>query len=398
MRILYVTNGFPFPLTSGYLRHYFLIKELSQHHEITLLSIVGANFAAEHAEAMKPYTEQVFTFLSSSKSGSLKRKAINRLRSLVRTNPTVEQMSQTIARLTSESNYDAVLFSGKRAYSAIKHLRDMPLVIDMCDATSMKIRGSMRHARLAKMPLLLLDYVQVRNAERTMMNNAAHMLFASVRDRDALLGQTERATVVPNGVDTEFWQRRSRTRGPNRVVFTGAMDYPPNVDAALYLINEIMPLVRQKFPDAEVQIVGRDPTPPLKRAGQQPGVTVTGFVDDVRPYLEQATVFAAPLRFGAGIQNKLLEALAMETPVVASPLAADGLRTEQGEQPPVQISRNAQEFAERICQQLAAHATNDAPFAEGRQFVERHFVWRRSGQKLDQVFNRVANVVKHEGR
>ncbi len=75
MRILYVTNGFPFPLTSGYLRHYFLIKELSQQHEITLLSIVGATFTAEHAEAMKPYTEQVFTFLSSSKSGSLKRKS-----------------------------------------------------------------------------------------------------------------------------------------------------------------------------------------------------------------------------------------------------------------------------------------------------------------------------------
>lgn len=395
MRILYLTNGFPFPLTSGYMRHYYLIKELSQQHEITLLSVVGANFAAEHAAAMEPFTEQVLTFLSSNKSGSLKQKAISRVRSLAQADSAVQQMSAAIVKLTQASDYDAVLFSGKRTYPAIKYLTSMPLVVDMCDATSMKIRGSIRRTRLARLPLLLLDYVQVRSAERAMMRNAAHMLFATYRDRDMLIGRSDRATVVPNGVDTGYWQRSSRKRGANTIVFTGSMDYPPNIDAAMFLIEEILPLVQRQFPDVRLQIVGRDPPARLLRAGQRPGVTVTGFVDDVRPYMEQATVFAAPLRFGAGIQNKVLEALAMEVPVVATPLAADGLRTEDGDQPPLQVASDAQQLAALIGKRLAEHSSDPAPVAEARRFVERHFVWRSSGQKLDQVFNRVVDVVKH---
>src|SRR5262249_35119838 len=149
--------------------------------------------------------------------------------------------------------------------------------------------------------------------------------------------------------------------GANTIAFTGAMDYPPNTDAALYLVETILPLVQRAIPDARALIVGRDPPARLARAGQRPGVTVTGFVDDVRPYLEQATVFAARLRSGAGIQNKVLEALAMELPVIASPLAADGLRTEDGQTPPAQIVRGVQEFADQIVRALRERASNPAP-------------------------------------
>src|SRR5262245_5310150 len=393
MRILYLTNGFPYPLTSGYLRHYFLIKELSQRHAITLLSIVGATFAAESVAALEPFTERVLTFASRSKSGSLKSKALGRLKSLAgasQADQAVRRMREAVERMTLEEPFDAVLFSGKRTYPAIEGMRGLPLVVDMCDATSVKIRGSVRYTRRARLPLLLLDYLQVRAAERTLISNAAHMLFASVRDRDALIGRSSRATVVPNGVDTVFWRRTSRERGTNTVAFTGAMDYPPNTDAALYLVEEVLPLVQRAIPEARALLVGRDPTPRLARAGQRPGVTVTGFVDDVRPYLEQATVFAAPLRFGAGIQNKVLEALAMELPVVASPLAADGLRTEDGQTPPAQIAQGGQEFADKIVSVLRERTSNPAPDGAARRYVETHFVWRCSGEKLDQVLANVA--------
>ncbi len=392
MRILYLTNGFPYPLTSGYLRHYFLMKELSQRHAITLLSIVGANFAAEHVAALTPFTEQVLTFTSRSKAGSLKRKAIGRLKSLggaAQGDEALRQMRAAVERLTRAEPFDAVLFSGKRTYPAIAQIQGLPLVVDMCDATSVKIRGSVHYTRTARLPLLLLDYLQVRAAERMLIRNAAHLLFASVRDRDALVGRASQATVLPNGVDTEFWRRTSRERGRNTIAFTGAMDYPPNTDAALYLAEQILPLVQRAVPDARALIVGRDPPPRLRQAGQRTGVTVTGFVDDVRPYLEQATVFAAPLRFGAGIQNKLLEALAMELPVVASPLAADGLRTTEGHTPPAQIARGAQEFADMLVQRLRERDGDPAPDAAARRYVESHFVWRRSGEKLDAVLERV---------
>jgi polysaccharide biosynthesis protein PslH len=399
MRVLYLTNGFPYPLTSGYLRHYYLIKELSQRHAITLLSIVGASFTAEHAAAMAPITQQVLTFPSASRSGSFRRKAIGRLRSLAggaSGDQAVRRMRAAVERLTGEEPFDVVLFSGKRTLPAIARMDKLPLVVDMCDATSVKIRGSVRYTRAARLPLLLLDYLQVRSAERMLIRNAAHLLFASCRDREALVGRApNRATVVPNGVDLDFWKRSSRERGANTIVFTGAMDYPPNTDAALYLIEEILPLVQRSIPDARALIVGRDPPPRLVGAAQRPGVTVTGYVDDVRPYLEQATVFAAPLRFGAGIQNKVLEAMAMEVPVIATPLAVDGLRTEDGLRPPVQVARTQQEFAELIVQRLHAVSGDSAPDSAARGYVEAHFVWRSSGGKLEQVIDSV--VKPHSG-
>jgi glycosyltransferase involved in cell wall biosynthesis len=314
------------------------------------------------------------------------------MRSLITGDEAVRRMREAVARLTREERFDLMLFSGKRTFPAIEQLRTLPIVADMCDATSIRIRGSMRYARLRRLPQLLVEYQQVRRVERALVRTAAHLLFASGRDHDALLGLAQtRATVVPNGVDLEFWRRSSGERGADTLVFTGAMDYPPNTDAALVLIEGILPLVRRTVPDARVLIVGRDPPPQLVRAGQQPGVTVTGFVEDVRPYLEQATVFVAPLRFGAGIQNKVLEAMAMEVPVIASPLAADGVRAEGGQEAPVHVAHDQQQFAQLIIRRLAERATTAAPDTEARRYVEQHFVWRRSGELLEQVLTNLAS-------
>lgn len=388
MRILYLTNGFPFPLTSGYLRHYFLIRELAQHHEIDLFSIVGSQFRASDREAMLPFTKHVETFLAANKRGSLAKKALNRVRSLWKPEAAVQQMAAALQKITSRERFDAVLLSGKRTYPAIEGL-GLPLVIDMCDATSMKVRGSMRQAGLRRLPILMLDYLQVRRAERLMMQQAQHLLFATLRDREVLIGDSARATVIPNGVDTQYWQRSTAQRGAQQVVFTGAMDYPPNADAAQHLINDVMPLVWRDHPQAKALIVGRDPLPRLKAQASNL-VEVTGFVDDMRPYLDQATVFAAPLRFGAGIQNKLLEALAMELPVVATPLASDGLRTERGQIPPISVGKDAAQLARLISSKLSEQQDNAEPYHQGRAFVEQHYVWQSSAQKLEHVIEQVS--------
>jgi glycosyltransferase involved in cell wall biosynthesis len=208
-----------------------------------------------------------------------------------------------------------------------------------------------------------------------------------------LLGrQTQGTTIVPNGVDLDFWQRRTAVRSQYKIAFTGAMDYRPNTDAALYLIEEILPLVQQEIPQAELFVVGRDPTPALVAAGKRKGVTVTGFVDDVRDYLDEATVFAAPLRFGAGLQNKVLEAMAMAVPVVASPLAADGLRTEEGAQPPLDIVTGTEQFAQRLVQKLREAESYAQPHYAGRLFIETHFVWGYSRQKMNEVIGKVVGM------
>lgn len=386
MRVLYLTNGFPFPLTSGYLRHYYFIQELAREHEITLLSIARPSFQEAHRAALAPYTRHTEVFIAGERGQSAVKKALGAARTLGRDNSAIGAMRAAIGRLHAEEPFDVVLFSGKPTYAAIRELRLPPIVADFTDAASMRLRGQLEHASPLKMPALWLKYRQMRQLERQIVARADHLLFASVRDRQAILADGEKSSsIVPNGVDTAYWQRTSPELGRHAIVFTGAMNYRPNIDAAQFLIEEIFPRVRQTQPEAELFIVGHSPAPALVAAGQRPGVMVTGFVEDVRPYLERAAVFAAPLRFGAGIQNKVLEAMAMEVPVVASPLAADGLNTEEGARPPVKLAQTADEFARIISAELEARVHDTSPDVAARQYIQQHFVWPAIGDRLRAV-------------
>jgi glycosyltransferase involved in cell wall biosynthesis len=391
MRILYVTNGFPFPLTSGYLRPYFLIRAPSARHSITLLSIVGADYEADHAEALAPFTERVETFPSADRSRSRGRKALARLDALrgSRADGPAQRLGRAAASLARVDSFDAVLFSGKRTAPALPFIGGLPLVVDICDTASARIRGSIRYAAPLRRPLLALEAFEVRRAERRLAAAGDALLFASVRDRGLLLadirdrGLSPRTLVVPNGVDVDYWQRSARELGRTAIVFTGKMDYPPNEDAALVLAETVFPAVRRSVRDAELWIVGRDPTDRLLAAGKRAGVTVTGEVPDVRPYLERAAVFAAPLRFGAGIQNKVLEAMAMEVPAVVSPLAGDGLRTEDDADVPVTVGRTADEIAAGIVERLEAARHGTTPDSRSRAYVAAHFAWAESARKVE---------------
>ena len=390
MRVLYVTNGFPYPLTSGYLRHYFFIRELSREHRVTLLSVVGRRFQPEHVEAMAPYTERVLTFTAEGEGRW--RRGAERLGTVLRPSIGIRQMRATAARLIDRGAYDAVVLSGKATYRAIEGLSGPPVIADMCDATSMRLQGQGRYASLLRRAMLELRRRQVCVVERKILAHASHVLFASVRDREAMIGgPSPNATVLPNGIDVAFWRRTPAPLGAHTLVFTGAMNYAPNVDAAIHLIRDILPLVRRTVPLVRLLIVGHSPAPALlAAAAQQKGVTVTGFVEDVRPYLEQASVFVAPIRFGAGIQNKLLEGLSMELPSVASTLAADGLRTEDGERPPVYTADTPQQFARAVLARLAACHSDPSPHAAGRQYVKQHFSWNRAGLRLHEIVTGVA--------
>ncbi|MDQ3146632.1 MAG: hypothetical protein M3R01_06805, partial [Actinomycetota bacterium] len=261
MRLLYVTGGFPWPLTSGYLRHWFLMRELAARHEITLLSLVGADHTPEDVEALADLTTGVHTFPTTSRSRSKVRKAGARLRSLTpgaRAGDPAHRLGRAAAELIAAEHHDAVVFSGKRTGPALASLGDLPVVTDLCDATSARIRGSLRHLGPTELPAALLDFAQVSRVERRLVERSDHVLFASWRDLEAVLGTgpAPAATVVPNGVDTAYWHREDAPLGADSVVFTGAMDYAPNDDAARFLIEQIMPLVRRARPAAHLSLVG----------------------------------------------------------------------------------------------------------------------------------------------
>ncbi len=394
LRVLYIVNAFPWPLTSGYLRHYHLIRELaSRGHRITLLSIVASELEPTDRAALESSTERIVAVPSDRSNRSLRGKTIRRLQVISGGEPAATRLRDELTALRLDGDYDVALISGIRTFPALRALDGLPVVADVCDAASARVMGNLRHGPVGRLPLLVAELIEARIVERALVQHSVHTLFASRRDLQAVVGSEpgSTSTVVPNGVDLEYWRRPPHVGlGRREIVLSGAMDYPPNTDAALHLIHHVLPRVREEIPDAHLTIVGRDPTPALVGAGQSPGVTVTGRVADVRPFLLAASVFAAPLRFGAGIQNKLLEALAMQLPTVASTNAADGLVAADGSTPPLTVADEPDLFAAVLVRQLRAAEANPTPPIDGRDFVGRHFAWSRSGEILDQILRTAA--------
>ena len=306
LRILYLANGFPWPLTSGYLRHYFMIRELARRgHRVSLLTIVPTGFAPEDRAALEPFTERIVTVDSHRRTRSLRRRAQRRLGiDLDRRERRPATARRGRGPRSPTVPHDVVLFSGKRTYPALD-------AVGRAADRRRRVRRDVEPA--ARQPALCVDRAACRCSSPSTSRSAGssgpscagavRVLFASVRDRDALLEPSERdrATILPNGVDLDVLASgpAGTPLGRDEIVFTGAMDYPPNTDAALFLIREILPRVRAE--------VSRPPTCRSSgatrlgahqgRAGR-PGVTVTGLVDDVRPYLTSRRA-CSPRRSGS---------------------------------------------------------------------------------------------------
>jgi glycosyltransferase involved in cell wall biosynthesis len=393
MRILHITPSFQHPKVRGPNRHYHFIRELSQRHSITLLTLVSSEITAEAMQEMASYTERILTFGSNGSSNLHKGRWLGHLPVIGdRTERTlqlragVKQMKKAFVQLLEQESYDLVLFHGKSVFPVIEDWAELPIVADFCDATSMRVHTRMSYASKAKLPLLGLRYLQIRQIEKKLVRKTPHIAFISVRDREAILGPYDRSEVIPNGLDLQYWRRKSNSRQPDCLIFTGVMNYAPNEDAALYLIDEILPFLRQSVPNLEVLIVGRDPTSALSERGRRhPEVTVTGFVDDMRPYLERAAIFAAPVRYASGMQNKIQEAMAMEVPVVTTSAVAGGLRTGSGPEPPLYVADEPRAFADSISSLLVQDTERARLAAEGRRFAEKNFDWPRSAQQLEHM-------------
>ena len=389
MKILYLTSSFQHPSLRGHTRCYYFIKELSRRHEITLLSATLFPVPHDARQDMAAYTKQILVFDGSGRArdllGCLPRIGA-RLQREWEYNLAGRKMKAALKQLVRQGSYDVLLLHGKVLFPVIRDFDDLPIVIDMCDATSLRLGRQMAYSRWFKRAWLGLQYLRAHRLEKEMVARSRNLAFISCRDRDAVLGPGRTAEVAPIGVDCELWTRQTGQPSSHTLIFTGVMSYGPNVDAAAYLIDHIVPRVRKEIPDLEVYIVGRDPLPVFReKASRQVGVHVTGFVDDVKPYLERSAVAVAPIRYGAGIQNKLLEAMAMEVPVVTTALAAEGLRMQGGLNPPLYVASDAEEFAQRVVTLLRDPVERERLAREGREFVQRNYVWSRGAETLERM-------------
>jgi len=220
----------------------------------------------------------------------------------------------------------------------------------------------------------LLDY------EAQACRRADRVLAVSEADEAALqeLVPDVQVTVVPNGIDTRAYQPQISNLQPpipkNTLVFTGTMDFRPNVDAVLWFAQEVLPRIRAQVKDVRFFVVGQRPHRRLEVLRDDPAVALTGFVEDTRPYIADAAVYVVPLRMGGGTRFKILEALAMGKPVVSTTLGAEGFPVTHGRE--LMLADEPEDFAQAVISLLNAPEKREPLGRAGRAFVEARYDWR----------------------
>ncbi len=283
-----------------------------------------------------------------------------------------------IERRVASTDYDfAHLFGGVQVYEFFGALGDLPAIITPYESYSLFLARLISHLTTDKAPahkvvLARLQRVLASNFERWMFEPYRHTVVVSEADRDELLdiNATLPVSVIPNGVDIPA--TRTTEREKNRILFLGNYEYAPNVDAAMWLAREIFPRIREQIADAKLWLVGNAPPPEL-RALASDHIEVTGRVVEVRSYFERATVFLCPLRIGAGIKNKVLEALAHGCPVIATPLSVDGIAVAHNRS--ALITSDATSLAVETVRLFKTPALQTELSTAGRALVEKSYSW-----------------------
>jgi glycosyltransferase involved in cell wall biosynthesis len=281
----------------------------------------------------------------------------------------------------------------------------IPIVWDSVDCVSHLFVQAMRASRSRRWRMVAgWEIPRTRRVERRLATCVDRVLVTSDRDRDALrkvVGGGDppvpagRIAVVTNGVDLEGFAPSTEPRPPATLTFTGKMSYHANVTGALHLVDDVMPRVWRQRPEVRVQIVGKAPTRRLLRHARAHGdrVRVTGEVDAVSPFLHASTLAVAPLLYGVGVQNKVLEAMATATPVVATPPAVGGLDRDVGT-PGLVVAEGPRALADAILALLGDPERRDRMGHAGRGYVERHHDWLHVTESLVDVYEEAGD----EGR
>ena len=291
-----------------------------------------------------------------------------------------------IAHVLEDVRPDVVfVYSSALAQYLIGRVKpDVRVVIDFVDADAEKWRA---YAAKSKPPMRWIyarEFASLVKFERRALDMAQSGILISETER-GLLGDfipqgKSKLAVIPNGVDTEYFRQDDASPQSQDIVLCGRMDYLPNVDAARWFVESILPQVRRACPQAVFRVVGAQPTAEVLALAKADGVEVTGSVPDVRPYLARAAVVVAPLRIARGIQNKVLEGLSAGRPVVATPNALDGIGARAGRD--VLVAADAGDFARAVTQVLRGETAPDLG-ANGRRYVVEHHQWSAQMAKLD---------------
>ncbi len=399
MNILYLCHRIPYPPDKGdKIRSFHQIEYLSRGHRVHVGCLIDAEEDRAHVEGLMPYCASLDAAWRGPWGARLR--ALGALvgrESLSVAAFRSRDLRSRIERLMRSEPIDVAIIYCSVMAQYLPEDTNLPTVVDYVDVDSEKWKV---YSEMKPWPLSWLyrqEAERLRRYERELASRYDESVFVAQKEADIFRSASDGACgrVIPNGVDLEYFRRSDDTAPAETqdIVFVGMMDYFPNIDAVCFFAEEVFPKVLSRAPSARFRIVGRNPTPRVRELGRRPNVEVVGSVPDVRPYLARAAVSIAPFRVARGIQNKVLEAMSMQVPVVGTRIAFQGIAAEPADG--VRIEDDPEALAGAAREFLADPALRLDAGQRGRRFVQEHHRWQSHGEALESLLAEV--VGRHAG-
>ena len=402
MNLLFLTPNLPHPPTQGSsIRNWGLISSLSRNHRISLLTFVNqSNIVSNHLSNCC-YTVEV--------TKTPARNMLQRISTMVLSNKpdmserlSSKEYSMKLHHLLDNQTLDAIHIEGLEMTPYLTQISDYyknktnrPLLIyDAHNAETVIQRRALNTDILEpkRWPTALYSIIQlrrIRNLELEACLQADTVICVSNEDSTALKNiiPTLNPVILPNGIFlSDYPESTQRVKiSPPVLLFSGKMDYRPNIDAVVWFANEIFPSVQQLHGKAKFLIVGKSPTGRVLKLDKEPGITVTGAVNDMRPYIAAATVCVVPLRMGGGTRFKILEAMALSRPIISTTIGAEGFPVTNGKE--IIIADSPEDQIRAIDSLLCQEHTRTHLGKEGRTLVSNQYQWESIVSNMKNVYS-----------
>lgn len=393
VNILFIANRFPYPPYRGdKLKIYNLTKRLAEKHTLYLVTFYEDREELNDLKELQPIFKEIeLVYLPKWRS------ILNGIPAIFSKTPLQvayfksSKMHRMVKKAVEHYDIDVIHTQHLRMSQYSKHI-NLPKILDLPDAFSLYFKRRNETDR----PLInrLVDTVEVGRLVKAeaVIKHYDKTLVCSREDKKYLekLHKTDNLDILLNGVDLNTFdvQEGHDYESAEVLLFTGNMDYAPNVDAVQYFASEMWPRIHQNYPYTRFVIAGQRPVEVVKKLADEPGIEVTGFVPDIQDMYKEASVLIAPLRFGAGTQNKVLEAMAMGVPAVCTHIGFEGLQIESGDG--VIMAKEKALFIEEVDKLLASEKLRKQVGEKGLAVARSRFSWDSIAVQLEQYFKEIA--------
>lgn len=388
MNILFIAARFPYPLLKGdQVRAYHQLKILGKRHRITLLCFAEQDVSPAERAEVEQHCEKVVVIplrrrqmlwgLICGISTSYPLQTL-----LFRT----AAMRAAVRREIETRKFDLAYVQLVRMAPYVEKETQLPRVIDFVDAISLNMARRANQEHGLRHWAVKLEEKRLQRYERWLCEKFDHATVVSPIDRDAI-GDYANLHINANGVDLKAFAYNEGPRQPNTLIFSGNMCYLPNINAVAWFTNEVLPLIKKEVPDVHFKIVGTNPHPVVRALTEQDScIEVTGFVPSVQEHLSQAAIAIAPMQGGAGIQNKVIEAMACGTPIVATSYAMGGIKGRDGEH--LLIANDAPSFADQVLRLMREPELCRSLSQNAYQLVKEEYAWENYTSQLEDIYSK----------